>query len=55
MVAVGLRLEEYTVQYPREVLLVTIEVQGEPDQIAIFKGFSSSLISFFAEDSSIAL
>lgn len=55
MVSVGLRLEEYTVQYPREVLLVTIEVQGEPDQIAIFKGFSSSLMCPTAFDPEIPM
>lgn len=55
MVAVGLRLEEYTVKYPREVLLVTIEVQGEPDQIAIFKGFSSSLMCPTAFDPEVPM
>jgi hypothetical protein len=38
------RLEQYTAKRPREVLLVTAEVDGELDQIAIFKGFSSSLM-----------
>ncbi|GAB4226834.1 MAG: hypothetical protein Kow00121_55270 [Elainellaceae cyanobacterium] len=41
--SIGLRLEQYTLKRPQEVLLVTAEVEGEPDQIAIFKGFSSSL------------
>lgn len=38
------RLEQYTLKRPQEVLLVTAEVAGEPDQVAVFKGFSSSLM-----------
>lgn len=38
------RLEQYTIKRPQEVLLVTIEIFSEPDKIAIFKGFSSSLM-----------
>lgn len=38
------RLEEYTIKRPQEVLLVTVEIEGQPDQIVIFKGFSSSLM-----------
>jgi hypothetical protein len=38
------RLEAYTLKHPQEVLLVTVETAGEPDQIMIFKGFSSSLM-----------
>ncbi len=38
------QLEQYTLQHPQEVLLVTVETAGEPDQIMIFKGFSSSLM-----------
>ena len=37
-------MEHYTLRRVHEVLLVTAEVAGEPDQIAIFKGFSSSLM-----------
>lgn len=40
----GKRLEQYTAKQPQEVLIVTIEIAGELDQIAIFKGFSSSLM-----------
>lgn len=43
-ISIGKQLEQYTLQHPQEVLLVSIEVEGEPDQILIFKGFSSSLI-----------
>ncbi|ACK64993.1 conserved hypothetical protein [Rippkaea orientalis PCC 8801] len=38
------QLEQYTLQHPQEVLLVTVETAGELDEIMIFKGFSSSLI-----------
>jgi hypothetical protein len=42
---ISTRLEQYTLKKrPPEVLLVSIEVNGEADQIAIFKGFSSSLM-----------
>jgi len=40
----GKRLEEYTAKRPQEVLLVTAEIEGQMDQIAIFKGYSSSLM-----------
>jgi hypothetical protein len=40
----GYRLEQYTLKRPQEVILATITVQGEMDQIAVFKGFSSSLM-----------
>ena len=41
---IGKRLEKYTANRPQEVLLVSVEINGEQDQIAIFKGFSSSLM-----------
>lgn len=41
--SVGHRLEQYTIKRPQEVLLVSVEVAGEFDQIVIFKGYSSSL------------
>ncbi|OBQ12293.1 MAG: hypothetical protein AN482_06805 [Anabaena sp. LE011-02] len=40
--SVGKRLEQYTVKKSQEVLIVTVKIDGEPDQIAVFKGFSSS-------------
>jgi hypothetical protein len=40
----GKRLEQYTLTHPKEVLLVKVEIEGEPDEISIFKGFSSSLM-----------
>ncbi len=42
--SIGRRLEQYTLRRPQEVLIVTAEIAGEEDQIAIFKGFSSSLM-----------
>lgn len=44
------RLEKYTTKRPHEVLLVTVEIAGESDQIAVFKGFSSSLMRPTAYD-----
>ena len=37
------RLEQYTTKRPHEVLIVRAEIEGELDEVAIFKGFSSSL------------
>jgi len=48
--AAGLRLEQYTLKRPQEALLVTAEVEGEPDQVMIFKGVSSSLMRPTASD-----
>lgn len=42
--AVGKRLEQYTIKKPHEVLIVDVEIDREQDTIAIFKGFSSSLM-----------
>lgn len=39
-----LQLEQYTLKRPGEVLLVTAQVDGEIDQVMVFKGFSSSLV-----------
>ncbi len=44
------RLEQYTLKRHQEVLLVTAEVAGDRDQVAIFKGFSSSLTRSTAFD-----
>ena len=46
----GYRLEQYTIQHPEEVLLVQINIAGEVDQVAIFKGYSSSLTRSTAFD-----
>ncbi|AMW31118.1 MULTISPECIES: hypothetical protein [Arthrospira] len=46
-------LENYTKNHPGEVLLVRVSVDGELDEIAIFKGFSSSLMRPTAFDPDI--
>ena len=43
--SIGRRLEQYTIKCPHEVLLISADVDGQPDQVAIFKGFSSSLMN----------
>ncbi|MER3433597.1 MAG: hypothetical protein C4288_09215 [Leptolyngbya sp. ERB_1_1] len=43
--SIGHRLEQYTIKCPNEVLLLSIDIDGQPDQVAIFKGFSSSLMN----------
>ena len=48
--SIARRLEQYTVKRPQEVLIVQAEIEGEPDEIAIFKGFSSSLTRSTAFD-----
>jgi hypothetical protein len=40
----GLRMEQYTLKRPEQVLLVHALVDGEEDEIVIFRGFSSSLV-----------
>ncbi len=40
----GTRLEQYSLRCLDEVLMVEATVAGEPDQVMIFKGFSSSLM-----------
>jgi hypothetical protein len=37
------RLESYTLRHTQEVLLVTAAIAGEPAEIVVFRGFSSSL------------
>ena len=48
--SLGRRLEQYTLKRPNEVLLVEIETDGQTDEVAIFKGFSSSLMNPTAFD-----
>jgi hypothetical protein len=52
---IGQRLERYTAKRPQEVLIVTAQIDGELDQIAIFKGFSSSLMRPTAFDPDVPL
>jgi hypothetical protein len=53
--AAGIRLEQYTLLHPKEVLLVKADIEGEPDEISIFKGFSSSLMRSTAFDPDIPI
>jgi hypothetical protein len=53
MATPGSRLEQYTLRHPQEVLLVKAEIDGEPDEVTIFKGFSSSLMRPTAFDPDI--
>jgi hypothetical protein len=55
MNTINKRLEEYTIKHPQEVLLVTTKTEGECDRIAIFKGFSSSLMQPTAFDPDIPI
>ncbi|MEG3848526.1 hypothetical protein QT971_14365 [Microcoleus sp. herbarium19] len=48
--SIARRLEEYTIERSQEVLIVKAEIDGEFDEIAIFKGFSSSLVRSTAFD-----
>ena len=51
---IGLRLEQYTIKRPQEVLLVNVETRsGEPDLVMIYNGFSSSLMGATAYDPDI--
>ncbi|GAB4472147.1 MAG: hypothetical protein OHK0037_31840 [Elainellaceae cyanobacterium] len=49
----GTRLEQYTLKRPGEVLLVTARTVDGEDQVAIFRGFSSSLMRPTAYDPDI--
>jgi len=51
----GVRLERYTIKRPQEVLVVTADVDGEIDQVLIFKGFSSSLMRPTATDPDVPI
>lgn len=46
----GIRLEQYTLKNPQEVLLVNATVAGQADQVLVFRGVSSSLMQPTAFD-----
>ncbi|MGB3199467.1 MAG: hypothetical protein WBA99_01105 [Nodosilinea sp.] len=46
----GLRLEQFTLRQPSLVLLVRAVVDGEADEVLIYRGFSSSLVRPTAAD-----
>ncbi|NJK37097.1 MAG: hypothetical protein HC825_03670 [Oscillatoriales cyanobacterium RM1_1_9] len=43
MASIAQRLEQYTENRPQEVLVVKVLIDQEPDEILVFRGFSSSL------------
>lgn len=49
------RLERYSLAHPQEVLMVRAQIDEEPDEIVIFKGFSSSLMRSTAFDLDISV
>ena len=49
----GYRLEQYTLKRPQEVLIIQAKIDGDIDQVMIFKGFSSSLMHPTAFDPDI--
>ncbi|MEH2354844.1 DUF7734 family protein [Nostoc sp.] len=53
MNSIGKRLEQYTAKRTKEVLILTVEIADEEDTIAIFKGFSSSLMRPTAFDADV--
>lgn len=44
------QLEAYTVDRPNEVLLVNATIEGEADEIVVFRGYSSSTVRPTAAD-----
>ncbi|MEO1068891.1 MAG: hypothetical protein AAFW95_07185 [Cyanobacteria bacterium J06638_6] len=46
----GFRLEQYSLKQPSIVLLVQATVDGEADEVMIYRGFSSSLMRPTATD-----
>jgi hypothetical protein len=53
---IGLRLEQYTIKRPEEVLIVNVEkATGENDMVMIYNGFSSSLMDATAYDPDIPI
>jgi hypothetical protein len=55
MNSIGHRLEQYTIKRPQEVLIVQAEIEGESDEVTIFKGFSSSLVRPTAFDPEVPI
>lgn len=53
--SIARRLEQYTSRRPQEVLIVTAQIAGEEDQVAIFKGYSSSLMRPTAFDPDVTV
>jgi hypothetical protein len=44
MEPLGRRLEQYSLRHPSEVLVIHSQLEGQLDEILVFRGFSSSLV-----------
>ncbi len=55
MSSVSETLENYSRQHPQEVLLVSLQIDDQTDEIMIFKGFSSSLMHPTAYDPDVSV
>lgn len=53
--SIARRLEKYTIERPQEILIVKAEIDGESNEIVIFKGFSSSLVRSTAFDPDVPI
>jgi hypothetical protein len=49
------RLEQYTLKRPQEVLLIRASIGDKIDEVAVFKGFSSSLTRSTAADPDVPI
>lgn len=49
------QLEQYSLEHPQEVLVVHADIDGQPDEVVIFRGFSSSLMRPTAFDLDIPI
>ncbi|MGK7911994.1 MAG: hypothetical protein AB4050_11025 [Synechococcus sp.] len=49
------QLEAYTVDRPNEVLLIEATVEGDADEIVVFRGYSSSTVRPTAADLNVPI
>jgi hypothetical protein len=54
-VALITRLENYTLKFPQELLMVHAQVDEEADIVLVFKGFSSALMRPTASDPEVSV
>ncbi len=54
-VALITRLENYTLKFPQELLMVHAQVETEADIVLVFKGFSSSIVRPTAFDPEVSV
>lgn len=55
LTAIATRLENYTLKFPQELLMIQAHIEDEADVIIIFKGFSSSLVRPTAFDPEVPI